>query len=243
MTENVSTTERFCQAKGNSLLADALIRDYLPFIRSEASKAAGRLVTEQDDEMSIAMIAFHQAIESYSKQRGAFLSYAAVIIRRKLIDYYRREKRHRGHTSLDEPALDGDVVVGDTLADRSDAYDHMHTRDATRQEIVELSAHLADFDVSMTDIADNCPKQERTLLACQQALHYAKSNPHLIEELKRTKRLPLAQLCEGAGTPRKTLERHRKYILALLIIYSNGYELIRGHLKQILSPQKGGVTA
>ena len=37
-----------------------------------------------------------------------------------------------------------------------------------------------------------------------------------------------------SGVERKTLERHRKYMVALLLIYTNGYEIIRGHLKQVM---------
>ena len=56
----------------------------------------------------------------------------------------------------------------------------------------------------------------------------------------RTKKLPLNDLAAGSGVERKTLERHRKYMVALLLIYTNGYEIIRGHLKNVL---KGGATA
>jgi RNA polymerase sigma factor len=59
--------------------------------------------------------------------------------------------------------------------------------------------------------------------------------------MKQAKKLPIAAMAEGAGVERKTLERHRKYLMALLIIYSNGYDIIRGHLKQVLNPAKGGV--
>ena len=30
------------------------------------------------------------------------------------------------------------------------------------------------------------------------------------------------------------MERHRKYLVALLLIYTNGYEIIRGHLAQVM---------
>ena len=68
-------------AKEDLQKADDLIRDYIPFIRSEASKCISRLCTEQDDEYSIAMIAFHEAILGYERGRGAFLSYASMLIR------------------------------------------------------------------------------------------------------------------------------------------------------------------
>ncbi len=238
MKGDALTAERVYSAKGDSILADELIRAYLPFIRSEASKAVGRIVTDRDDEMSVAMIAFHEAIESYSKLRGAFLSYAAVVLRRKLIDYYRKEKRHANVSSLDEPVQGDRGALGDMLADKTDAYERAGARDATRREIAELTKQLMEFGVTLTDIADNCPKQERTLAACHKALCVAKSNPEFIDELKRLKRLPIAGLSAGSGVERKTLERHRKYLIALMIIYSNGYEIIRGHLKQVFTPPR-----
>lgn len=60
-----------------------------------------------------------------------------------------------------------------------------------------------------------------------------------MDEFLRTKRLPLKKIIEGTKAPKKTIERHRKYIVALLLIYSNGYEIIRGHLAEVMK----GVTA
>ena len=65
-------------------------------------------------------------------------------------------------------------------------------------------------------------------------MEYAKGNPELLEDFLKTKRLPIGQLATGSGVERKTLERHRKYMVALLLIYTNGYEIIRGHLKQVM---------
>ena len=110
----------------------------------------------------------------------------------------------------------------------------MLSRDATRAEIEELTRQMQEFGVSISDVADNCPKQQRTLAACRQALQYARENPELFDVLLHTKKLPVGQLAAGSGVERKTLERHRKYMVALLLIYTNGYEIIRGHLKQVM---------
>lgn len=228
-------------AKEDSDRADALIRSYIPFIRSEASKFMGRLCTEQDDEYSIAMMAFYEAIMGYERGRGAFLGYAALLIKSRLIDYARKEARHQGQISLDEEiGGEDDRTLIDTLADSSDYYKESAHREATRQEIEELSAVMASFGVSFADVADNCPKQERTLEACAKAIRYAGENKKLLDELLRTKKLPLAQLVLGSGVERKTLERHRKYILTMLLIQTNGYEIIRGHLYHVL--KKGGAS-
>lgn len=86
---------------------------------------------------------------------------------------------------------------------------------------------------SLSDIADNCPKQERTLSACMLVLDHARQNSALLEQLVRSKMLPLAQLAAGANVERKTLERHRKYIVAILLAYTNGLEIIRDHLRMV----------
>lgn len=228
-------------AKGDPGKADDLIRAYIPFIRSEATKFMTRLCTEQDDEYSIAMMAFYEAVMGYEKGRGTFLSYAALLIRSRLIDHSRKEARHQGQLSLDaENGGEDDRSLMDTLADSRDYYEESAHREATRQEIAELSAVMATFGVSFSDVADNCPKQARTMDTCAKAIRYAGQNQQLLDELLRTKKLPLTQLVKGSGAERKTLERHRKYILAMLLIQTNGYEIIRGHLYRVL--KKGGAA-
>ncbi|MBQ4581848.1 MAG: sigma-70 family RNA polymerase sigma factor [Oscillospiraceae bacterium] len=226
------------QAQQDSYAADRLIERYLPFIRAEAAKFLQRPPTDSDDELSIAMIAFHEAVCGYDKGRGAFLPYASTLIRSRLIDYDRKERRHRSSVSLDAPrGEEEDGSLLDTLADPSDHSGDLITREATAHEIRELSEQMESFGVSLADVADNCPRQQRTLDACRTAMAYAKSRPDLLDQLVRTGKLPLSELAQGSGVERKTLERHRKYLMALLLICTNGYEIIRGHLHQVM---KGG---
>lgn len=229
------------EAKEDNDKADALIRQYIPFIRAEASKFLGQLCTESDDAYSIAMIAFHEAILGYSRERGAFLNYAALLIRNRLIDEQRKEKRHQGHLSLDATDGEDDRTLLEQVADHRDHYAESHNLEATRQEIAELAAVMAGFGVTFTDIADNSPRQDRTRLACLAAIRHAIEDRSLLDRLLETKKLPLQQLAAGSGIDRKTLERHRKYILAMLLIQTNGYEIIRGHLHHVW--RKGGMGA
>ena len=229
-------------AKEDSKKADELIRSYIPFIRSEATKFMTRLCTEQDDEYSIAMMAFYEAILGYERSRGAFFGYAAMLIRSRLIDHSRKEARHQGHISLhQENGGDDDRSLLDTLADGRDHFEEAAHREATRQEIQELARVMAEFGITFSDVAENCPRQERTLEACSRAVRYAGENRQLLEQLLQTRKLPLGQLVKGSGVERKTLERHRKYILAMLLIQTNGYEIIRGHLYRVLKT-KGGMA-
>lgn len=227
-------------AKESNDAADDLIRRYIPFIRAEASKFMGKLCTESDDEFSIAMIAFHEAILGYSRERGAFLRYAALLIRSRLTDEYRKEKRHQGTLSLDEPGNEDERTLLEQVADSRDLYEESQNLEATQQEIAELAGVLGQFGVSFADVADHSPKQERTMEVCLRAIRYAMENRALLDELLRTRKLPLTELVKGSGSDRKTLERHRKYVLAMLVIQTNGYEIIRGHLRHVW--KKGGAS-
>ena len=226
-------------AKKDPRKADELIRSYIPFIRSEAAKCISRVCTEQDDEYSIALIAFHEAILGYERERGAFLGYASMLIKSRIIDYQRREARHQGQVSIYAESGEDDRTILDEMADGRDRYEEAVNLEATKQEIAELSAVMGRFGVSFSDVADHSPRQERTLEACTRAVRWAAGDELLLEELLRTGKLPMARLVQGSEVERKTLERHRKYILAMLLIQTNGYEIIRGHLKHVLKG-KGG---
>ena len=226
-------------AKKDPRKADELIRSYIPFIRSEAAKCISRVCTEQDDEYSIALIAFHEAILGYERERGAFLGYASMLIKSRIIDYQRREARHQGQVSIYAESGEDDRTILDEMADGRDHYEEAVNLEATKQEIAELSAVMARFGVSFSDVADHSPRQERTLEACTRAIRWAAGDELLLGELLRTGKMPMARLVQGSGAERKTLERHRKYILAMLLIQTNGYEIIRGHLRHVFKG-KGG---
>lgn len=240
MVEEHSIVQRVYDAKGDMEAADLLISDYLPFIRAQVVKVMKRpLDINQDDEYSIAMIAFHEAINGYSKTRGSFLNYASMLIRNRIIDYWRKNNRHNQVVSLNTPAKEEDSSMEDYIADDENQEENLVIREATKEEILELSGQMREFGVSLTDVAENSPKQERTLEACKNVVSVAKDDEEIMEEFLRTKRLPMKKIVERTKVARKTVERHRKYVVALLLIYSNGYEIIRGHLAEVMK----GVTA
>ena len=222
-------------AREDPQAADELVRQYLPFIRSETAKAIGRPPVEGvDDELGIAMFAFHQAALAYDSSRGAFLPLAAAAIRNRIIDYRRKERRHEGVLSLDQRLDDGDSrTLLDQLDTGRDELAERQVRQEAREEIGEFAVQLREFGLGLTDVAADCPRQARTLATCHRALDYAKGHPALLEQLLATRRLPLNALAEGSGVERKTLERHRRYLVAILLAYTNGFEIIRGHLGQM----------
>lgn len=241
MREEHKIVRQIRQAQSSPDAADQLIKQYLPFIKTETAKFIKRIPIEgQDDELSIAMFAFYEAIIAYKPEKGAFLVLASTNIHHRLIDYCRQEQRHTGTISLELPVSDDSDsrTLMDQLDSGRDDIAEMTNLSAAQTEIQAFSQDLMSFGLSLTDIAESCPKQERTLNACLKALEYARQNPGLLEQMVQSKKLPIAQLASGAGIEKKTLERHRKYMVAILLAYTNGFEIIRGHLHQM--KQKGG---
>ena len=220
-------------AKTDPVAADGFIQQYMGFIRSETVKFIHTAPENgHEDELSIALLAFYEAILSYEKGRGAFLPYAARAIRNRLIDHFRAERRHRGQVSMQASAGEDGRTLADTLPAR-DELDASELRLASRQEIAAFGAQLEQYGICFSDVADNCPRQQRTLDACRRVLDYARSNPALLDRMVQTGRLPMAELAQGSGVDKKTMERHRRYLFAILLAFTNGYEIIRGHLCQL----------
>ena len=143
------------------------------------------------------------------------------------------------------PPRGGEEDGGELLDPTPDTVDHAEAyavRTASRREIQEFSEKLAQFGLTFSDVADNCPRQERTFAACRRVLDLARTQPELLKRVEDTGKLPMGELSAGSGTDRKTMERHRKYLVAILLAFTNGYEIIRGHLCQV-GPKRGGDEA
>lgn len=79
-------------ARNNERLRENFIKDNEQTILRIASRVSGKFITRSDDEWSVALLAFNKAIDIYSEQKGDFLAYARLLIKRDLIDHYRSEK-------------------------------------------------------------------------------------------------------------------------------------------------------
>ena len=77
------------------------VEEYKPFIASCTEKVTGRFVNYgSDDELSIAMIAFVEAIRSFDSSKGNFFSFSRNVIKRRLI-----ENQDLMHKKLDQGVM------------------------------------------------------------------------------------------------------------------------------------------
>lgn len=205
-----------------------------------ASETTKRYVTDSDDEWSIALMAFSEAVQGYEEGKGSFRGFAAMVIRRRIVDYLRTEGRHAEELSVTpaafEDALDEEEAGGVNLrvqqrmAEEADAAPLEDTASRAREEIAELQGILSLYGFSFFDLADASPKAEKTKQSCARAVLTLIATAILMAQMRLRRLLPIRELSEASGVVRKILERHRKYIIAAAEILDGDFPILAGYL-------------
>ncbi len=208
------------------------VEEYKPFIASCAGKAAGRYVSYgTDDELSIAMAAFVEAINSFDRSKGNFFTFSRNVIKRRLIDYYRSEKRHSNVISLnhylEEREEDFDLSSEEAVKN----YSEQRLAELRKLELEELGRELAQWDITFRDLARASPKHIKTRQQCAELAGAILSTPEVLRTVMTKKYMPVAELERISGLPRKLIERFRKYIIAVVVIAIGDYEYIKDYIK------------
>ena len=208
------------------------VEEYKPFIASCAQKAAGKYMNYgSDDELSIAMIAFVEAIGCFDSSKGNFFTFSRNVIKRRLIDYYRSEKRHSNVVSinayLEEKDEDYDLSCNEAIQNYSD----QKLTEQRRQELQDLGQELGHWNITYKELARVSPKHKKTRQQCMELAGVILSCPDVLQSIMTKKYLPVAELERISGLPRKLIERFRKYIITVVVIAVGDYEYIKDYIK------------
>jgi RNA polymerase sigma factor len=228
-----SINERVMKIKLNADEKNIFIEEYKPFIAAAVEKATGRFVSYgQDEELSIGLMAFDEAITHYDQQKGSFLSFAQNVIKKRLIDYYRKEKKNQNITYISEYSTEeaeGEEVFDYVIAaeEAQSKYEQEEINQLRRQELMQLKEELFAWGLKLDDVAKSSPKHTATKSSYLDIVRYIIDRPELVKKIKTKKYLPVAEIEEGTKLPRKTIERSRNYVVAAMIILTGDYYCIR----------------
>ncbi|MRG86851.1 RNA polymerase sigma factor SigI [Salinibacillus xinjiangensis] len=221
---------------GDERTRNDLLKKYQPFIAKNVSEVCKKYIDPKtDDEFSIGLIAFDQAIKQYSVDKGnSFLSFAKLVVKRKVIDYLRSEQRKQVDLSIDQDHEDEEQM--ENLLEVQVAKDKFQQETETwqrREEILEFQRQLQEYQISFEELTKISPKH---VDARQSAIQVAKIIYHeepLRNYVKEKKRLPMKDLVDYVSVSRKTLERNRKFILALFVILCGDYIYLKDYLREV----------
>ncbi|NIK16058.1 RNA polymerase sigma factor [Saccharococcus thermophilus] len=221
--------------QGNQTLHNQLIQQYKPFIIKTVSNVCKRFIREEDDELSIGLIAFNEAIEKYAPHKGSsFISFAELLIKRRLIDYIRKEARVREvilHT--DEDDENAVQTYLDTKLSIDEFYKQIE-QEQRREEIIHYQQVLKEFGIHFHDLVEQSPKHKDARINAIKVAKLLVEDEKLLKLLFQKKQLPIKQLQNMAEVSRKTIERNRKYIIAVAIILAGDYVYLKDYIKGVL---------
>lgn len=229
---SLTINERVESIKNDEYSINKFIEEYRPFIASCVEKVVGRYVIYgEDDELSIGLIAFSEAIKSFDSSRGNFLSFAQNVIKRRIIDYYRKENKYNNTVFLWQQFNEEDEEDFDQTSDKAfDKYLEGEASQYRRLEIEQLKEELKEWGISFFELPDVSPKHKRTRRTYSEIIKFLLSNPDLLSQIREKKALPTTQIQKALKIPRKKIDRGRKYILAAIIICTGDYEFIKDYV-------------
>ncbi len=225
---------------GDREARDRLLREFMPFILKTASRATGRYLHQGvDDEISVALLAFNEAIDSFQMQKGGFLGFAETVVRRRLVDHFRRH-RARGQevtwTELEVEDEEGDVrnPALDRVAEMT--WNFAQEEQDRRQEIEEFQILLQRYGISLEELAAGCPKHRDARERAIQIARTVSEDRAMRQSVIQRHELPLKALAGLPGVRRKTIERHRRYIIAVVLVLMHDLP----HLREYVLGQGAG---
>ncbi len=194
------------------------IRQHERLIIITASRTASKYISKNDDEWALALEAFADAVRHYDYDKGSFIPFAELLIKRKLIDYYRVQRKHKAEIQVEQIEAEAIVEYNDP---------------GLTMEIEAITQVFKEYGFTFMDLADCSPKAIKTKTACAKAVAFIIKNPIVFKGIQESKKIPATLLEKNANVPRKISERHRKYIIAAAEILHGDYPCLSEYVSYI----------
>jgi RNA polymerase sigma factor len=221
--------------QGDTAERNKLIYQYKPFIAKTVSNVCKRFINEGDDEFSIGLIAFNEAIEKYAPNKGgSFISFAELLIKRRVIDYIRKETKIKAFLFEEEEEEKGkSQPYLDTKLSMDEFYKQVE-QEQRKEEIIHYQKVLQEFGLTLQELVEQSPKHADARLNAIKVAKLLVENRELCAKLFEKKKLPIKQLQDMVNVSRKTIERNRKYIIAIAIVLAGDYVYLKDYIKGVL---------
>jgi len=230
--DSESSNDRFISTlksikEGNIHFREEFLKRYTPFMLKTASKFLGKYIdVRNSDEYSIVLTAFNEAIDRYDMSKNYnFLLFSEQVIKRRLIDYIRKNKRNKEYPFSyfeNESEIFGEYLVP--------SQDRSFEAVELREEIIEYKETLKEFGITFEDLILNSPKHKDSRELCFKIGKILAEDEELFHLLHRSKNIPRNDLKKRAGVHGRTIGRHRKYIIAVCLILRSNLEISKNYL-------------
>jgi RNA polymerase sigma factor len=216
-----------------------LLHDYMPFIKKCVSAVFFKYNGSYNgqsraDNLTDAMLAFAHSIQTYKSEHGAFIQYATVVIRNRLIDNARKElAAQKPLVSLTAKTGETDTVWETNIS--LQAFDRVEEERNLCLEIEAVNGEFSQWGFSWATLLKKCPKQERSRRIAMRIAEAVRESPGLLADTLKTRQLPITRLARTF--PRKAIEKYRQYIAALIILSQGDYPYVYSFVPQFFAEE------
>ena len=215
---------------------DRFVTENRRFILRCASRVCNRFITDSDDEYEIALVAFCEAVKSFDPAAGGFSGFAALVIRRRLMDEFSRVRRRRGEVLMgsamtwDEDDAPRGVIaeLQQALVEQSQSLKH-----TVKDEIEAMAGILKNYGFSFFDVAEASPRTTKTRGFCAKAVNWMLALAARILKMRSRRALPVSDLSRECDLSHKVVDRHRRYIIAATEILDGDFPQLAAYLQYI----------
>jgi len=227
----------------DELQREQLIEDYIPFIIKVVSKVTGGkyIDIKNSDEFSIGLSAFNEAIDCFNiEKQKSFLRFSEQVIKRRLIDYIRKNKKYRNvypFTYFND--IDDEGNEEEFLGERYQVtylggkHENNLEQFETNAEILTLRENLAKFGITLETLVECSPKHKDSKKSAIKVAKILSEQDNLFQELCRNKRIPMGELLKAIDVTKRTIERNRKFIIAVSLILRSDLSIVKDYVKNI----------
>lgn len=219
------------------------IEKYMKFITSSVYNVLGKTISKEDDEFSVALAAFNDAIMQFNPDEGDFYDYAESFIHNRLSEKFgtgqetvaasdeEQEaevleidteiyKPGVGEETVIEPNVqDVEIKVPDTEGELQDEVVDIDIN----SEIESFAKQLKKMQITFSDLAQCSPKKKKTQDRILDAAVYVINNNAAKQMVLDEGILPVSKILDNTKVDRKTLDKHRKYIIAYIVVLVGDY--------------------
>jgi RNA polymerase sigma factor len=214
---------------GDDELREQFITANVPFIKRVVRHITHSFFVEQEDEFSIALEAYNQAIDHYKVDGEVpFEPYARLLIKNRLFDWIRRQKQSQQHLSLSDSDPDEGLNLYERLADPKS--DHVQQDLEFAESMVHLQLQLQMFGLNLAGLTNTFPKHQDSRLLCIRIARQLSVDNAMYSNLLQTRRLPCAELARRCEIPLKTIEKNRSSVIFLALLFRSELQVIKSYI-------------
>ncbi|HEY9061148.1 MAG TPA: RNA polymerase sigma-I factor [Pseudobacteroides sp.] len=219
--------------RGDFALKEKFISDYRPFILQSVSRVTGRYIDPANsEEYSVGLMAFDEAINCYDENQSRnFLNFSDQVIRRRIIDFLRKNSK----AQVEYPFTYFESEENNNFEEKYLKVDYDTSTDnvEVEEEIIAFKRELMRFNISLSSLASCAPKHKDSKQLCIKLARLIADNQLLYDKFMRTGNIPITDLMKITKVYHGTVERNRKFIIAMVLIIKSNLNILQGYVRDV----------